>query len=127
MVKELQQRQKIKQMLYSYPSLFLIAVLTFFLAKGASSIMAIERESARRAAALEAQSSTLALHEEELKGEVARLRTEEGIIGEIKDKFRVTREGEYVAIIVDEKKSATSSDNSGQIWYKKLWSAIIGK
>lgn len=123
-MEELQRKHRIKQLLYSWPSLILIAIITFFLVKGAVGIMRIERESAGRVRELEADSKALALREEKLTQDINKLRTEAGIIEEIKEKFSVTREGEYVAIIVDERNKATSTDGTGISWIKRLWNAI---
>ena len=127
MVKELERRQNIKRLVYSYPSLFLLAIITFFLVKGAFGIMTIERESAGRVRDLEGQSAALALREAELKAEIERLKTDEGIIEAIKGKFSATREGEYVAIIVDERTKATTTEEEGNAWWERLWNAIIAR
>ncbi|MDO8565284.1 MAG: septum formation initiator family protein [bacterium] len=125
-MKELQRRQYIKRLVYSWPALVLLVLVAFFLAKGAVGMIAKERQSAGRVAELDAKATALALREQSLEAGIAKLGTEEGILEEIKDKFSVTREGEYVAIIVDEKSKDKSAENK-EIWYKKLWNAIIGK
>ncbi|MEK7135401.1 MAG: hypothetical protein AAB780_01715 [Patescibacteria group bacterium] len=127
MVKELEHRQKVKRVVYSWPSLVAVALLTFFLVKGAAGIMGIERDSAERVEALEDQSAALILRENNLKAEIESLKTEEGIVGAIKDKFSATREGEYVAIIVDERSKAAATVAVEPSWYKKFWNAIIGQ
>ncbi len=116
-----------KRMVYSWPSLVVMAVITFFLVKGAAGIMGIERESAGKVEALESQSAALVLREAELKEEIERLKTDEGKIEAIKDKFSATREGEFVAIIVDERRKATTTEKKGEIWYRKFWSVIMRK
>lgn len=127
MVKELEQRQRVKRVVYSWPSLLLVALLTFFLVKGAAGIMGIERDSAQRVEALEDESTALILREKNLELEIERLKTEEGVIDAIKDKFSATREGEYVAIIVDEKREVAAVAEADFSWYKKFWNAIIGQ
>jgi cell division protein FtsB len=126
MVKELERKQKLRQLLYSWPSIGLLAVITFFLAKGAFQLVEIERDSAHKVSNLEAQAAKLELREKELQEDINKLRTEEGIIEEIKSKFSATREGEYVAIVVDEKPAAASTTDDIS-WYKKLWNAIISE
>lgn len=124
-MKELRQKQRMKQVLYSWFSLILLTVLTFFIAKGSVELMSKERESAKRLTALEFETEELEVRETELHNNIAKLGTEEGIIEEIRGKFGVTREGEYVAIIVDERsESASSSVVVDHPWYKKLWDAI---
>lgn len=123
-MRELQRRQQVKRILYSYPSLVVMAVICFFLVKGAVGVMIKERTSANKVAELEAQSEALESREMELNSEIARLQTEEGIVEEIRDKFSVTREGEYIAIIVDERSEATTTEKTAterfKEWLEKL-------
>jgi len=124
MVKELRQRQRLRRILYSWLSLGVVAVITFFLVKGAFGIITIERKSAAKVRELESESVALALRENELEDEIERLKTSEGVIEAIKDKFSVTREGEYVAIIVDERTRATSSEKEAEGWLAGLWQGV---
>lgn len=103
--------------------LFIIAIL---LAKGAVGVINKERESALRSRELEEKATTLVQREEELKEGIARLETEEGIQEEIKERFSVIQEGEFVAVIVDDRRATSSDDDSGKAWYKKLWAVIMG-
>ena len=125
-MKELQRRQKVRRALYSWPSLVIILTVTFFLLKGAIKVLNKEYESAGRSRSLEEKAVALVLREKEIKADLARLQTEEGIKEEIKDRFSVTEDGEYVAIIVDEKNNAEDNEKSKWPWYKRLWNAIIG-
>ena len=125
MMRELRQKQRIKQLLYSWPALALMVVLAFFLIKGAAEVMLKERESAARVGNLENEAMELEAREAELLAGIARLQTEEGIVEEIREKFSVTREGERVAVIVDERARATSTSGSGGSWYKNFWDAIM--
>lgn len=124
MVKELRERQRMRRFLYSWLSLALLAVMTFFLVKGAFGIIQIERKSAEKVSELEREAAELREREEELEAEIARLKTPEGVVEAIKDKFSVTREGEYVAIIIDERSRATSSKKESQGWLAGLWQGV---
>ena len=120
-MRELQRKQQFKRLLYSYPSLILLLIICFFLVKGAFGIMRIERESARKVEVLESEATELALREGHVKGEIERLKTDEGVIEEIKEKFSVTQEGEHVAIIVDERARASVAGTSTAEWLKSFW------
>ena len=88
--------------------------------------MSKERESARLTKELEERIAGLGLREKELEGDVAHLETSKGVEGEIRERFTVVQEGEHVAVIVDERGTATNT-NSELPWYKKFWSAIMRK
>ena len=120
-MKELQRKQRIKKWLYSWPSLLLLALIAFFLAKGAVGMIIKERQSAERVAGLEEKSGALALREESVGEGIKRLQTEEGILEEIKEKFSVTREGECVAIIVDDTPKTAITGTSTAEWLKGRW------
>ena len=124
-MKELRRKQRMKELLYSWPALILMVVLVFFLIKGSAEVMVKERESAKRVENLEKETEALSAREAELRDGIARLQTEEGIVEEIREKFSVAREGEYVAIIVDEKANASSTESTEGSWYKKILGAIM--
>ncbi len=115
-----------KQALYSWPALVLMALLTFFLAKGATGVMIKERESAEMVSKLEAEKREIESREAALLSGIARLQTEEGIIEEIRAKFGVTRDGERVAVIVDER-TGKNGEKTDVSWYERIWNAIIKK
>ena len=125
-MRELQRKQKVRRIIYSFPSLIVLLIITFFLAKGALGVIDKSLESYRRSKNLEEKAETLALREQKLKEGIARLETEEGIKDEIKERFSVTQEGEYVAILVDDRRLASSTDGEGLPWYKRFWIAIMG-
>jgi len=115
-----------RRFLYSIPSIVILALISFALAKGAVKIILKEEESRKRVEVLKAEVVAMALREDVLKRNIARLETPEGVEDEIKDKFSVVPEGEYVAIIVDEKRAATSTDDFKFPWYRRLWGVIMG-
>ena len=82
-------------------------------------------ESEVRAKDLQDKALALALREVEIKNEIESLKTKEGVEAEIRERFGVTRGEERVAVIVDEKREDTSTEEEGEPWYKKLWTAII--
>ena len=125
-MKELQKRQRIRRIIYSIPSIIVLLIITFVLARGAVRVMNKERDSSERTRILEERAAALALREQELKEGIAYLQTEEGIKDEIKERFSVTQEGEHVAVIVDDRRASSSTDPSTWPWYKKLWVAIMG-
>jgi cell division protein FtsB len=124
MVKELRERQRLRRYLYSWLSLGALLVIAFFLVKGAFGIIQIERKSAERVRELEKEAAELSLREDKLRTEIEHLKTPEGVVDAIKDKFSVTREGEYVAIIVDERSQATSSEKETGGWLAGLWQGV---
>lgn len=112
--------------MYSIPSLAVMALVSFFLVKGVVGVVEKERESGARSKGIAEQAAAMALREQGLKEGISRLQTEEGKKDEIKARFSVTQAGERVAVIVDDRKTSSSTDDSALPWYKRFWNAIMG-
>ncbi|MDP3875108.1 MAG: hypothetical protein Q8Q22_01130 [bacterium] len=124
-MKELQRKQRIRRIVYSIPSLIILSIIAFFLAKGALGVMGKKWVSSERSKSLEEQATALVNRERELREKARRLQTEEGIKDEIREKFNVTQEGELVAVIVDDQGVSSSTDNLALPWYRKFWNVIM--
>ena len=124
-MRELRQKQRMKELLYSWPMLVLAAVFVFFLVRGAAGVIIKDRESAGLVANLESKTKELEAREAELRNSIAKLTTQEGIMEAIREKFSVARTGEYLAIIVDERTKATSSPDEKKSWYRRILDAIM--
>ncbi|MDP2651179.1 MAG: septum formation initiator family protein, partial [bacterium] len=120
-MRELQEKQKIKRKIYSLPSLIALLILCTLLIKGAYGVVEKQVESAQRVSELEAKVQALRERSLELEANIGRLDTEEGLIEEIKEKFSVTREGEQVAIIVDQIEPDSATLPQEKSWFKRLW------
>lgn len=126
-MRELENRQKFRKRLYSVPALAVLLVITVMLVKGAYSILLTERESARDARLLAEEVDALALREQVLKEAIEKLETPEGVEEEIKSKYNVARAGEMVAVVVDRPENKASTTQEKLPWWKRIWTAIIGK
>lgn len=118
-----QGRQKLRRILYSKVTLFILAVLVFFVGRGAwnthekAQIARSERNIAERALLdLEARSS-------ELRASLIRLKSERGIEEEVRQKYTVARPGEEVVIVVDD--SVKKGENGETVAGKGLWSSFV--
>lgn len=125
-MRELRQKQIIKQRLYSTLSLVILGLITIFLMHGAYVVAQKGFDSKAKVDVLNEQKTSLMNRQNELQGSIQSLQTDEGIDKEIKEKFSVSKEGEKVVVIVDPKPIATTTELKTGPWYKKLWSSIIG-
>ncbi len=124
-MKELQQKQKLKRKLYSTPALIALLVITIFAIRGAYGVVVKDRESQRYVDNLKAKITLLSARESELKVQIARLGTDEGIDTLIKEKFSVSKEGEKVAVILDRDDKSTSTSQVELNWLQKLWRGFL--
>ncbi len=126
-MRELQQKQRIKHRIYSIPVLVGFMIIIIFVIRGTYGVVMKNRESAQSVNNLKAKMATLSDREAQLKAEIARLGTSEGIDTLIKEKFSVSKEGERVAVIVDESNTSVSS-STGETkinWFQRLWRSFL--
>ncbi|KND48813.1 MAG: hypothetical protein AB200_00025 [Parcubacteria bacterium C7867-005] len=123
-MKELQEKQRIKKRLYSTPGLVVLLIVAFFMIRGAYGVIVKERESSKYVEDLEKKIGSLSQRQEDLRDGIGRLETEEGIETEIKEKFSVSKPGERVVVVVDQRKISTSSATSSIPWYKRLLKSL---
>lgn len=104
-MREFQRKRKIRHVLYSRGAILLLLVLLLLTGKAAWGVFEKERESRKALTEASASLTALETREKELKARIARLNTEEGIEAEIREQFPVTKPGEKMVVIVEEKGS----------------------
>lgn len=125
-MKELRQKQIVKRRLYSTPALIVLSIITGLIIHSTYKIVQKYRESAGYVDVLKQKANDLSSRETQLKGDITRLGTDEGIDTEIKEKFNVSKGGERVAIIVGEANNSSNTATSTEHWWKRFWGSIIG-
>ena len=116
----------------SSPWAFAASLLLFvILAKATWNIHAKASLSAAKLAETRTEVAKLQDRHDELASKVASLSTDDGLENEIRTKYRAVKEGESVAVIVDESQNASiasassssSTENSEpQGWWSRFWS-----
>lgn len=124
-MKELQRKQKIKRRIYSIPALIALFIITGLAVRSAYDVSMKDKESAQYVSELKAKMASLTTKEAQLKTEIARLGTDEGINTLIKEKYSVSEPGEHVAIIVDQQTATTSNSVDNSNWLQKLWRSFL--
>ena len=102
-------RSRWKKYLSSPITLVILVILTIIVARSSSNIGAKSELSYSRLAQAQAEYEKLQLRHKELSVKVTRLSSEEGLESEIRAKYRAVREGESVAVILDETTTTTAS------------------
>lgn len=125
-MKDLQKRQKMRAILYSVPSVIFLAIITVLLIKGATGMILKARETGEHARELREEAQTMILREQELRKNLARLETDSGVKDEIRERFRVVEEGEFVAVIVEDRVNASLTEDPDESWFGRLWGTIKG-
>lgn len=118
---EYQKKKKVKRMLYSPIVLLLLAIIFVILFRSLWSVYKKEKVSDENLSKERIELEKLSLREKSLASALEYLKTEQGIESEIRSRFRLVKEGEQVAVIVDEEATDTqeqaSTTNRG-FWYR---------
>jgi cell division protein FtsB len=123
-MREFQDKQKIKNRIYSKTSVFILFIFIVLIGRGVLSVYAKERDSRMELDLLEKKKAELGNRLANVSTSNDRLNTEEGIESEIRSKFDVVKQDEGVIVVVDEKLPPPPEDTRG--FMKKFWDSVTG-
>jgi cell division protein FtsB len=99
---DFQQKKKIKKTLYSPIVLLLLAIIFVMLLRGVWGVYKKSQISYENLERERNELNKLAEREKTLNSSIEYLKTEQGIEDEIRTKFRAVKDGEQVAVIINE-------------------------
>ena len=123
-MRELERRQKTRKIIYSTPTLVLLALIVAILARSAFGAIKKEQESSEKVKELDNRAVSLEDRQAELEKDINRINTEAGIEEEIRSKLNVSKDEESFVVLVDSEENKTLSSSSTRPWYKKWWSML---
>ena len=118
----LKNKNKIKKVIYSWPVLVLLFLMILLVGKGVWGVYKSEKISRQSRQLSGEEYKRLQDRSDLISLEIEMLETEKGIEAEIRDKFRVVKEGEQLAIIInsaDELKEQVKEEK------EKFWTKIL--
>ncbi len=124
---ELNKKKTYRRFIYSPLFLLLLLSILLVLLKAVWGVYKKEEMSSNYLAREQLEFTKLKSREKELGKSVEYLKTEKGIEAEIRSKFRVVKEGESVAVIIDNDASNTapiSTTTSRSIW-TRIYDIIV--
>lgn len=107
-MRELEQRRKTKRFLYAPVTLIALFILVLIFARAVWNVSEKESLSATRLERAQIEHENLTKRQETLSKEVEFMKTEAGVDATIRSKFRVVKEGEEIAVIIN--RDATTTD-----------------
>ncbi|MDD5050867.1 MAG: septum formation initiator family protein [Candidatus Pacebacteria bacterium] len=121
----LEEKRKFRRILYSKTTLFILCLAVFFVARATWGVYKKAEESKQNLELTERQLDDLNKRNDYLSSEIKKLSSSSGVEEEIRQKFRVAKVGEQMAVIVDSQASEpTITDDSGDSWWARLWAWI---
>ena len=122
---QFEEKRKFRKVLYSKATLCLLFLVLAFIGRATYRVYEKERDSAENLAIVERQYNDLQKRDDNLHADIKRLSSSPGIEKELRDKFRVAKEGEQMAVIVDSQASTESENEPPAMpWYVQLWNWI---
>ena len=98
---DVRERTRLRRVLYAKPTIILFAFLVALMLHGVWGIYQKSQEAVAKRDKAVAELAGLATREKELREDIARLSTGDGLEAEIRDRLMVAKEGEKVMIIAD--------------------------
>lgn len=117
---EFQVKKKVKRILYSRAMFVALLVVIAFAGKATWGVYQKEKTSKVYLDRLQSEIAELKQREDYIKSGIDRLGTARGIEEEIRQKFKVVKGGEAMAILIDDEASIISTSTD-----KGFWSTIV--
>lgn len=106
-MREFQRKRPLKRILYTPVSIVVLLALLSLIGRATWNMYGKERESRKQLERATVELAAFEAREKELTERIARLKTQEGIEAEIRGQFPVTKPGERMVVIVEEKANET--------------------
>lgn len=117
MMLDFQQKRKLRGVLYSRVTVVILGILVLFSLHSIWGLYGKQRESEELRDNAAKRVAVLSARDTELRDQIGRIQTEQGIEAEIRSKFSVTKPNENVAVIVDATNTTEQAPKRG-FWQK---------
>lgn len=118
-MREFEQKKKIRRILYSRTVIFILFLIFVFMAQATFRVYKKAKISKNNLNQVADEYDRLGAREQKIRDSVDYLQTDKGVEAEIRSKFRATKEGEQVAIIInDEVKKEVPPAPRRSLWKK---------
>lgn len=114
-------RNKIRRILYSWPILIFLLLIVLLVGKSVWGVYRSEKISFSNKQFSEKEYEELKQRSDLVSSEIEMLKTDKGIEMEIRDKFRVVKAGEQLAIIINTDDTEEEIKVTKESFWKKIW------
>lgn len=120
---DFEQKRKYKKLFYSKPVIIALLFLFLFVTKATWNVYQKMELSKENLELVKNDLEKLKVREEALASQIDYLHTEQGVEAEIRQKYRVIKEGEEIAVIIDDE---NDEDNVASTTNQSLWAKFKG-
>jgi cell division protein FtsB len=120
---EFQEKRRVKRFIYSKITLVILVILVVLLLNAVWKVYQKQDYTKDNLAKAAASLNSLQAREKMLSSEIERLKTADGIEGEIRAKYGLVKPGEEVIIVVDKDDDFTSSQGASKA---SFWEEFLG-
>ena len=118
---EFQEKKKLRKFIYSPLFLGLLLVAIIIVGRGTWGVFQKSKESRERLQASLAELETLQAREENISEEIEQFSTPRGVEQEIREKYRVAKEGEHMIILLGDKEAPKPVEEPKLPWWKRIF------
>jgi cell division protein FtsB len=119
-MRELERKRKTKQIMYAPVTLVAIFILVILIGRGVVSVYDKAEISSARLDRAKSEYDALTTRQQALAKDVDFLKTDEGVDATIRSKFRVVKEGEEIAVIVNRDATSAPAVPKEPTWWEKF-------
>ncbi len=123
-MREFQEKRKIRKKIYSPYSLGALLLVMAFLGKATWNVYLKYDSSLEKKDRTAAEFQTMEDRHSALEASVARLKTTEGVEEEIREKYRMAKDGEHLLVIVDQEKPMVVPPE--KTFFQSMWQKVKG-
>jgi cell division protein FtsB len=115
---DFQTKKRIRKIMYSPLVLVILTIILLVLLSGVWGVYNKAKLSSANLERERNEVNKLTVRQQNLANSIDYLKTEQGVENEIRTKFRAVKEGEQVAVIVEDKQASTTSTTTKKgFWY----------
>lgn len=118
---EFQQKRKIRRVVYSRITIFILLLILLLILNGVWSVYQKQQYTKDNLDKVSSDLKNLKARESNLSKEIDWLKTSGGAEAEIREKFGLIKPGEEVITIVDQDEQVTDSAEAGRTFWQKVW------
>lgn len=119
-----QKKKRKKKPIRNKIAIFCLAIVLVLLIKGNWGLYLKERESGENVARVSKEYEDLMTRRANLQNVNEKLKTEEGVEEEIREKFQVSKDGENVMVIVDSPTNTPQIEVKKKGWFENVWEKV---